>query len=896
MKKVGHEGPQTTRIQPVSRAMTDDSGANPPGVDVPVAHVGYCCRDDATLATLALQGDVERLTGLPCARLLGEPGLWLARIHPDDLGLLHAARKAADTEVLTSCEYRFLHACGDYLWLRDEFRRETDPMHGTVLRGWRGDITRAVRSEALLAKLNRALETRRHCDAVLAAADDEQQLLRDYCTSIVEQGGYRLAWIGFAKEDAGRRVQPVAAAGFEAGYMDGLRITWDADDPRGRGPTGTAVRERRPVIVRDILRDPRFAPWRAQALKRGYQSSIALPLILGNGLPGVLNIYADEPDAFDHEEARLLREVADDLAFGLESMRARRARELAEEALRRSEERFRELVGAIPHGVQESDLEGRITYSNAAMHRILGVQPGSLVGHHIWDFHAPEERAQLKAYIARLVTDLPEPTPYYGRNFTPAGEPVDLQVDWTYKHNDRGELTGFISVITDITERKRSQEQLDHLAHHDPLTGLPNRLLFNDRLETAVAHARREQYELAVLFIDIDHFKNINDSLGHPVGDRFLRLVAERIIATLRASDTLARLGGDEFIVLLDEIRGPHDAGVLASKLRDCFLEPFVVDEHELHLTVSIGISLFPRDGRDAATLVRNADAAMYRAKDEGRNDFRFYTRDLTESVFERLTMESALRGALERNELQVHYQPQVNLRTGAVIGAEALLRWQRPGGMVSPAAFIPLAEESGLIIPIGQWVLETATAQMQRWLDHGVTLERLAVNIAASQIQRAPLAKMVRAALERSGLPPGMLELEITESSIMHGTERNFAVLDELKSLGVRLAIDDFGTGYSSLGYLKRMPIDKLKIDQSFVFEVPDNANDVAITRAVIALAQSLGMNVLAEGVETEAQRRFLVEHGCNHGQGYLYSRPLPADTFEDWLRRQATVAAPSS
>ncbi len=449
-------------------------------------------------------------------------------------------------------------------------------------------------------------------------------------------------------------------------------------------------------------------------------------------------------------------------------------------------------------------------------------------------------------------------------------------------HDSDGNLTNYVSVFSDISSIKRSQEQLDFLAHHDPLTSLPNRVLFYDRLEHALQRAQREDQLVAVFFLDLDRFKNINDSLGHPVGDALLQNAGERITHLVRKEDTVARLGGDEFIILIEEVTEAQDAAQLAQKITEAFFAPFVIDGHELHQTVSIGISLYPQDGEDSNTLVRNADAAMYRAKEDGRNDYQFYTSALTAAVFERLTLETALRRALSRDEFILYYQPQYSLITGGLIGAEALIRWQHPDmGLVGPTRFIPLAEECGLIEPIGEWVLRSACLQMQQWLDSGLILDRIAVNVSGLQFQRHDLLATLKQVLNDSGLNPEHLELEITESYIMQKTESAIKVLDEIKQLGVSISVDDFGTGYSSLSYLKRLPLDKLKIDKSFVRDIPDDPNDEAITRAIVALGQSLQLKVIAEGIETKAQQQFLKAIGCDEGQGYLYGDPLPADEF---------------
>ena len=445
-------------------------------------------------------------------------------------------------------------------------------------------------------------------------------------------------------------------------------------------------------------------------------------------------------------------------------------------------------------------------------------------------------------------------------------------------HDARGILTHYIGVFSDISQVKQSEAMLDHLAHHDALTDLPNRLLLNERVEQAIRHARRQHTTVALLFLDIDHFKHINDSFGHPVGDRLLQAVGDRLVAAVRQEDTVARIGGDEFVILLEHVADPMQAGLVAQKVVAAFAAPFDVEGQGIGISISLGVCLHPQDGEDVDTLLRNADAAMYRAKDEGRNTHRFYTAELTSKAIERVTLEASLRRAIEREEFVLHYQPQVELASRRIVGVEALIRWQHPElGMISPARFIPLAEECGLIAAIGDWVLRSACRQGVQWLYRGLDFGRIAVNVAGPQV-RPGLAWVVKEILMQTGLPAQYLELEVTEGFIMRQDGAAIGELHALRRLGVALSIDDFGTGYSSLGYLKRLPIQKIKIDQSFVRDLPDDPDDAAITRAVIALGQSLERTVIAEGVETPQQAEFLLQAGCPEGQGYLFSRPVDA------------------
>jgi len=461
--------------------------------------------------------------------------------------------------------------------------------------------------------------------------------------------------------------------------------------------------------------------------------------------------------------------------------------------------------------------------------------------------------------------------------------------------NDAGKVTHFVGVINDITEQKRYQEQLEYQATHDELTDLPNRNLLSNLIVKFALHAKRYRQELAILFIDLDYFKFVNDSLGRSVGDSLLKTMAERLKACVRASDTVARHGGDEFVVVLTNLGNSEDVGPVAQKIRESLSLPLLIDGQELVISCSIGISVYPKDGDDAQTLLKNADAAMYRAKEQGRNNFQFYTREMNARSLARMIMEKHLRRALEHDELTVHYQPQVDLANGRVNGMEALLRWQNPElGMVSPTAFIPLAEELGLIGPIFEWVLETACAQNRAWQEAGLPLLTLAVNLSPTQFRDRNLCAAVDRIVRKTGLAPSCLELEVIESMLMHDVESAMLIMNELKQLGIKMAMDDFGTGYSSLSYLKRFPFDKLKIDISFVREVTVDPDSAAIARSIIAMGHNLNLRVIAEGVETAGQLSYLRAHGCDEMQGFFFSRPLPADQFELLLREERQLEIP--
>ncbi len=557
--------------------------------------------------------------------------------------------------------------------------------------------------------------------------------------------------------------------------------------------------------------------------------------------------------------------------------------------VRQTEEQLR-LAASVFEGSQEGIMimgaDHRIIDVNQAFSTVTGYDASATAGHLLRDFLTAEQfDAQACDLLwERVDTDGSwQGEVWYRRR---DGEVFPAWQNLSAVKNAQGEPIRYIGVFTDISEKKASEERIHHLAHYDLLTNLPNRVLLQDRLQNALERMRRGGSRLGVLFLDLDRFKNVNDSLGHPVGDRLLQVVAHRLNTVVRDQDTVARLGGDEFLLILEELNDPQHAGVVARKVLEVLSEPVRVEQHDIYIGASIGISVFPGDGSDAEALIKNADTAMYQAKELGRNNYQFYTPELTRLSLERFELERGLRLALERDELLLHYQPQSVLQKIDCVGAEALVRWQHPQlGLIPPDRFIPLAEETGLIQALGRWVLRSACHQAQLWQERGIPL-RVAVNLSGQQIVHGDIVETVREVLAETGLDPHWLELEITEGFVLSHAEAGIHTLQRLKALGISLAIDDFGTGYSSLSYLKRLPVDRLKIDRSFVQGVPDDRNDAAIVTTIIAMARSLGLEVIAEGVETAAQLEFLREQRCDEYQGYLLGRPLPLAEFERLLK----------
>ncbi|MCF8152482.1 MAG: EAL domain-containing protein [Sulfuritalea sp.] len=538
-----------------------------------------------------------------------------------------------------------------------------------------------------------------------------------------------------------------------------------------------------------------------------------------------------------------------------------------------------------------TDSDNRIISVNAAFCEITGYSAQDVIGETPAILNSGRHDAE---FYRAMWRDLLETGQWNGEvwNRRKNGEIFAELLTINAVKNYRGEISHYVSIFADITEHKQTEEHVRHLAHYDALTNLPNRTLFNDRLGQALINAQRDNGKAAVMFLDLDRFKNINDTLGHGIGDLLLQEVAVRLTGCVRQGDTVSRLGGDEFVILLPELNDEKDARLVAQKLLNAAVFPMVLEGHELHISASIGISYYPMDGANAEALMKNADVAMYRAKEEGRNNFQFYHASMNARSFERLAMETSMRYALNRGEFDLYYQPRFSLPEGRIIGAEALIRWNHPDlGLVSPGQFIPLAEETGLILPIGEWVLKQVAAQGKAWQQAGFPPLSLAVNVSARQFRRVDFAGEVLQILRNSGFDPHHFELELTESTLMTHAEENIETLKKLNALGIRIAIDDFGTGYSSLSYLKRLPVDILKIDRSFVSEVPDNRDGAAIVEAIIAMAHSLGLHIIAEGVETVEQLEFLQMRKCNEIQGYYFSHPLPVEQFEQLILEMQAV-----
>ena len=569
-----------------------------------------------------------------------------------------------------------------------------------------------------------------------------------------------------------------------------------------------------------------------------------------------------------------------------------------EDALFVEKERAQVTLSCIGEGVVCTDMPGKITFVNLVAEKMTGWSLQEAVGRPMVDVFrtldttggASIETTAEMAILQIRAVHVPSSCTLIRRD----GFEIPIEESIAPIHDREGKPTGAVIVFRDVSAAQKMAQQMAYSAQHDCLTGLPNRILLNDRIGQAIIIAQRYMRQVAVLFLDLDGFKYINDSLGHPIGDKLLQSIAQRLVNCVRGSDTVSRQGGDEFVVLLSEVQHPESVVIMASKMLRSVAEAHSIELHELHITTSIGVSVYPDDGLDAEALIKNADTAMYQAKENGRQSIQFFKPAMNARAVERHSIEESLRRALERDEFVLHYQPKISLRTGAIVGAEALIRWTHPTrGALSPLQFIPIAEDCGLILPIGNWVLRQACAQAQSWVGEGLPAMTMAVNVSAVEFGDEHFLEGLLAILRETGLAPELLEVELTESVLMKRVEATVAILQILRKLGIQVVVDDFGTGYSSLSYLRKFPIDALKIDQSFVRQISTGGDDAVIVTAVISMARSLRLRVVAEGVETRAELKFLRAHRCDEAQGYYFSKPVPAQEFAALLARPASRAA---
>ncbi len=647
----------------------------------------------------------------------------------------------------------------------------------------------------------------------------------------------------------------------------------------GAGLAGRVWQSGQPLWLADVGKDERAAQI-SLIREIGLHGAIFFPVIAEGKTIGVLAFNSREVREPEERLLQAIRVIGSQIGQFVQ-------RKQAEEGVRESEERFRSLTVLSTDMYWEQDEQFRFTSMSGTGSQRVNVKTFPAIGKKRWEQNYVNMTAdQWAEHIALLEAHKPFRDMELCR-LDETGKKIWISISGEPVFDSSGVFRGYRGVGKDISERKQDEERIHFLANHDALTSLPNRAMFNDVLNLAIQNARRYNRNFAVLFIDLDRFKNINDTLGHEAGDRLLQEMGARLTQTVRASDVVARLGGDEFVVLVQEVSEAKQVEAVARKVLFTLVKPMVIQGQECRVTASIGICMFPAEAQDEHALMKNADIAMYRAKEDGKNTYKFYSEEMNIHSFERLALETSLRRGLERNEFVLHYQAKLDLHTGKINGVEALVRWQHPDlGMVPPAQFIPLAEETGLIVPLGKWVLHTACAQSVAWLREGLPPLHMAVNLSARQFADEDLVKDIAAALETTGLQPELLELELTESMVIQNAERAGRVLAEIKKMGARLAIDDFGVGYSSLTHLKRFPIDTLKVDRSFIRDLPQNAEDRALTEAIIAMGKSLKLTVVAEGVETKEQQTFLRDRDCDEMQGFFFSKPIPSDEFAGLLR----------
>lgn len=748
------------------------------------------------------------------------------------------------------------------------------------------NISNRKADQAKIERHTRLYAALSQCNKAIVYAPSREALFQQVCHAAVEFGGMLMAWIGIIDPET-LRVLPVASYGKGAEHLRDIEVSADHKNPYGNGPVGTAIRESEPFWCQDFTNDPNTAPWQQLGSQNGWAASASLPLLSNKKVIGVFVLYADKIGAFDASAQDLLSEMATDIGFALDNFAREAARLLTEQELR---------VAATAFEAQEAilvtDANKVILRVNRSFTDMTGYDTDEVVGQTTAMMHSGKHD---EIFYSELWAALSKDHYWHGELWSrhKNGEAFPAWTTITAVTDQEGEISNYVSFYSDLSQHKKDEDSIHILAFYDPLTRLPNRRLLIEHIQHAFAASKHHRHHVAVMFVDVDNFKMLNDTMGHSIGDLLLLAVSKRLQGCVQEGDTVARFGGDDFVVMLEDlsentIQAAAQVELVGQQILAALALPYELAGYEHHSSVSIGISLLHEQDVAVDELLKRADTALYQAKSAGRNTLRFYDPAMQIALETRTALERDLRNALAQKQFMLYYQSQVDDR-GHILGAEVLIRWNHPKkNLVTPAAFIPLAEETGLILPIGQWVLESACHQLKAWADGTMTRNlMLAVNISAKQFQQADFVEQVLQALDRSGADPTLLKLELTESMLVDNIASTIIKMNTLKTKGIRFSLDDFGTGFSSLSYLKTLPLDQLKIDQSFVSDINKNPSDAAIVRTVIALGQSLGLDVIAEGVETEAQHSLLAVLGCHHFQGYLFSKPLPLDDFEHLLKQ---------
>ncbi len=747
----------------------------------------------------------------------------------------------------------------------------------------RRNITESKEAQERFISLNRLYTVHSHTNRAIVRAHSREQMFQSICDITISKGGFKMAWIGIINGDV---VKPQTFAGDEDGYLQAMEMRVD-DSDLANGPIGRAAKSQAVNYVNDTNIDPSFKPWREAAGQRGYRALAAVPLNFQGRVIGIFTIYSEHPNVFEEKMTELLTSLGEDISAALFHIDQ-------EERRLKAERKLHQLSQAVEQSANATiitNIQSEIVYVNRSFTTLTGYYPQEVLGK--------------KPNILRSENTTDE-TSNDIRETLRAGKEWNGELQYKTKGgklywakqsifpiiDESGQLTQFVSTSEDISELHEAQETIQKLAFYDPLTNLPNRRLLADRLQLAIQNVKHHQdLSLAVMVFDLDNFKNVNDSLGHSYGDKLLQHVAHVLQKQIQPEDTVSRQGGDEFTIVLNGLTSTERVIQTASNIIDVLAKPVELSGHQVVVGTSIGIALYPHDANSSDRLLRNADMAMYHAKSEGKNNFQFYREEINAKAHHRLMMESKLRLAIQRNEFELYYQPQTDFQTGELIGLEALIRWKdKEGTLIPPDAFIPLAEETGMIGKIGDWVIQQACEDNRTLQNAGFPSVKVAVNVSAYQFRQGQhLYAVIHKALRDSGLAPEHLSLELTESTLIENIEDTLVELALLKSLKITIAIDDFGTGYSSLSYLKQFPVDILKIDQSFIYDLLTDSSDKAIVTAIIAMGHQLNLTVLAEGVETLEQHQFLVEKGCDFAQGFYYCKPKSMEALltSKWIRQ---------